>query len=86
MPEVRLRFSIRDLFWLTLVVALAVGWWIEHTTIRNKQALLDQNSAESQSQTIEFRKKFDNLSKWEAQLKRREAELAEQLQRAEGAK
>lgn len=23
----KLRFSIRDLLWLTLVVALAVGWW-----------------------------------------------------------
>jgi len=26
----RLHFYIRDLFWLTLVVALAVGWWLEH--------------------------------------------------------
>jgi hypothetical protein len=26
----RLRFTIRDLLWLTLVVALAVGWWIDH--------------------------------------------------------
>ena len=26
----RLRFSIRDLLWLTLVVALAVGWWLDH--------------------------------------------------------
>jgi hypothetical protein len=26
----KLRFSIRDLMWLTLVVALSVGWWIEH--------------------------------------------------------
>jgi len=25
----RLRFTIRDLLWLTLVVALAVGWWID---------------------------------------------------------
>jgi hypothetical protein len=25
----RLRFSIRDLLWLTLVVALAVGWWLD---------------------------------------------------------
>ena len=24
----KLRFTIRDLFWLTLVVALAVGWWL----------------------------------------------------------
>ncbi len=26
----RLHFYIRDLFWLTLVVALSVGWWLEH--------------------------------------------------------
>jgi hypothetical protein len=26
----KLRFSIRDLMWLTLVVALATGWWIDH--------------------------------------------------------
>ena len=24
------RFSIRDLLWLTVVVALAVGWWVDH--------------------------------------------------------
>jgi hypothetical protein len=24
-----MRFSIRDLLWLTVVVALAVGWWLE---------------------------------------------------------
>jgi len=24
-----LRFTIRDLLWLTLVVALATGWWID---------------------------------------------------------
>ena len=26
----RLRFTIRDLFWLTLVAASAVGWWLDH--------------------------------------------------------
>ncbi|HEY2411319.1 MAG TPA: hypothetical protein VGI40_03705 [Pirellulaceae bacterium] len=25
-----LRFTIRDLLWLTVVVALAVGWWLDH--------------------------------------------------------
>jgi hypothetical protein len=24
------RFTIRDVLWLTVAVALAVGWWIEH--------------------------------------------------------
>jgi hypothetical protein len=29
----RLRFTIRDLLWLTLVVALVVGWWLDHRRI-----------------------------------------------------
>ena len=29
----KLRFTIRDLFWLTLVVALAVGWWLDHRSL-----------------------------------------------------
>jgi hypothetical protein len=32
----RLRFTIRDLFWLTLVVALAVGWWLDRSAIRGE--------------------------------------------------
>jgi len=31
-----LRFSIRDLLWLTLVVALVVGWWLDHSHIKDK--------------------------------------------------
>jgi hypothetical protein len=27
----KLRFSVREIFWLILVVALALGWWIDHT-------------------------------------------------------
>ena len=26
-----MRFTIRDLLWLTVVVALGVGWWLERT-------------------------------------------------------
>jgi len=26
----KFRFSIRDLLWLTVAVALAVGWWLDH--------------------------------------------------------
>ena len=29
----RIRFTIRDLLWLTAVVALAVGWWMDHRRI-----------------------------------------------------
>ena len=24
------KFSVRDWFWLTLVVAMGVGWWLDH--------------------------------------------------------
>jgi hypothetical protein len=33
----KLRFSIRDLFWLMLVVALAAGWWLDrHQSYKEK--------------------------------------------------
>lgn len=25
-----MRFAIRDLLWLMVVVALALGWWLDH--------------------------------------------------------
>jgi hypothetical protein len=26
------RFTIRDMLWLTFVVALAGGWWVDHVS------------------------------------------------------
>jgi hypothetical protein len=34
----KLRFSIRDLLWLTLVVALIVGWYVERKVYRDRQS------------------------------------------------
>jgi hypothetical protein len=28
-----MKFTIRDLLWLTVVVALAAGWWIDHSRV-----------------------------------------------------
>jgi len=33
----RLRFTIRDLLWLTLVVALAVAWWMDRRRITERE-------------------------------------------------
>jgi hypothetical protein len=30
----KLRFTIRDLLWLTVVVGISMGWWLDHE--RNK--------------------------------------------------
>jgi hypothetical protein len=32
--SVQLRFTIRDLILVTIIVALAVGWWLDRDTIR----------------------------------------------------
>jgi len=32
------RFTIRDLFWLTILVALGCGWWLEHTRANRANA------------------------------------------------
>jgi hypothetical protein len=34
------RFTIRDVLWLTVVVALVVGWWIERTGLRSERQTL----------------------------------------------
>jgi hypothetical protein len=41
-----LRFTIRDLLWLTLVVAMVVGWWLSYSHSRS-QLLSMQESMES---------------------------------------
>jgi hypothetical protein len=46
-----MRFSIRDILWLTVVVALVVGWWADHSFLRKINAdiglrmgrLIDEN-------------------------------------------
>jgi hypothetical protein len=30
------RFSIRDLFWLTLVAGVGVGWWVDQRSVRER--------------------------------------------------
>jgi hypothetical protein len=35
----RLRFTIRDLLWLAVVVALAVGWWVDRRSIQRQSAI-----------------------------------------------
>jgi hypothetical protein len=37
------RFTIRDLLWLTVVVALAMGWWVEHRFLLSRLKEADGN-------------------------------------------
>ena len=46
------RFTIRDVLWLTVVVALAVGWWIDRSGI--------QQSRETWKSSAEMLRDFAN--------------------------
>jgi hypothetical protein len=35
------RFTIRDVLWLTVVVAMGVGWWIDHRNSSKEIVRLD---------------------------------------------
>ena len=55
------RFSIRDLLWVTLVVAVAVGWFCHYrVTDANRQAVIQH--AEKLKETLGFAKRHcENL-------------------------
>jgi hypothetical protein len=70
------RFTIRDVLWLTVVVALAVGWLIDNRSSRQIQTTL-RHQVEAQRVEIEAIK-LDVVAR-----RVREAELQIQLQKAE---
>jgi hypothetical protein len=38
----RVSFTLRDLFWLTLLVGMGVGWWVDHNRQRSdREAIVD---------------------------------------------
>jgi len=45
-----MTFSIRDMFWLTVVVALAIGWWLERQ--RADEAAKEAESSQSLSDAL----------------------------------
>ena len=58
----RLRFTIRDLLWLTLVVALAVGWWIDHrntSEIESKMHVLEMEIKVQRLNNSSLQQKLD---------------------------
>jgi hypothetical protein len=66
----RFRFTIRDLLLLTVVVALSVGWWLDHRKLAADFARRDKYDA-------------DLAKQWTAELRAaqvREGELLRQIE------
>jgi hypothetical protein len=57
-----MRFTIRDLLWLTVVVALAVGWWLHHRAWAEKYSATAHDSQIWQARTEELQVRADILA------------------------
>lgn len=61
-----MKFTIRDLFWLTVVVALGVAWWIEHRqaeTARNENKSLQEKFDDRQkAMASAFERAIENIT------------------------
>ena len=66
-----MTFSIRDLVWLTVVVALGVGWWIERT---RAERLAEEAEVMDAAEAILVRR-VDKVEKENAQLWSKFAEM-----------
>ena len=59
-----LRFSIRDVLWLTVVVGLAVGWWIDHRVLFTELNRNDRNWYDLSRSIWESGFEVDPNQKW----------------------
>jgi hypothetical protein len=67
----RLRFTIRDLLWLTAVVALALGWYLDRTGVARHDAESSRQASEFKSRWIalaELQNTLDGLIRRHTQL------------------
>jgi hypothetical protein len=53
------HFMIRDMLWLTVVVAVVLGWWVEH--VAHQQAEGRLQVVEAMQSTISTRKPWESI-------------------------
>src|SRR5262245_7870311 len=64
------RFTIRDVLWLTVVVALALGWWLERRSLRMRLRAVQLREQKAQQELLVL--KIDKLE-WEEARRYRDA-------------
>jgi hypothetical protein len=75
------RFTIRDVLWLTALVALAVGWWLDRNSLRRE---LGSFATQIEAAKLQQLKTEQELSKVNLQL--RAAQAKQQHVRANDAR
>ena len=58
-----LRFSIRDLLWATVVVAMGLGWWLSYRDAETTHSLCRKLEAERNTRDLEIAKLRDEVQR-----------------------
>jgi len=53
------RFTIRDVLWLTMVVALAVTWWLDRKSLESKSAAQLRAAEEQREKSLALQAKME---------------------------
>jgi Tfp pilus assembly protein PilO len=61
MRKFTLRFTIVDLLWLALAVALAIGWWLDHSGIQKQRDRLRAQQAELELKSEDLDKRRESV-------------------------
>jgi len=56
-----MKFSIRDLFLLTVIAALGVSWWIDRQAMTRERAALQVERAALTKETVAIRAKLGTM-------------------------
>jgi hypothetical protein len=55
-----MKLTLRDLFWATLVVGLAIGWWIDRRNFRYSEQVLLQMVTEARMEAEDAKWKLQS--------------------------
>ena len=48
------HFTIRDLLWLTVIVALGVGWWVDRGSVKSERDKLAVEAAKLRTDVADY--------------------------------
>jgi hypothetical protein len=61
-----MQFTIRDIIWLTILVALLIGWLLDHGVGQRDRLEFQKRLAEAQQLNLEQRLDLENVARQKA--------------------
>jgi hypothetical protein len=57
-----MKFTIRDLMWLTVVVAMGVAWWLDRWQLEANRAWQERQNETHRQDLVQIRKSVERMA------------------------